>query len=85
MFSLIGSIILGGIAGLIAGNIRKGGGYGLIWNVVVGIIGGGIGSYIFSLLGLNPSDSNILGNLLVSVVGALILLFILNSLGNESA
>jgi uncharacterized membrane protein YeaQ/YmgE (transglycosylase-associated protein family) len=85
MFSLIGSIILGGIAGLIAGNIRKGGGYGLIWNVVVGIIGGGVGSYIFNLLGLNPSDNNILGNLLVSVVGALILLFILNSLGNENA
>ncbi len=72
MFSLIGTIIFGAIAGLIAGLIRKGHGYGIWWNIVIGVIGGSIGSAIFNILGFNPSDSNWVANLVVSVVGSLL-------------
>jgi uncharacterized membrane protein YeaQ/YmgE (transglycosylase-associated protein family) len=84
MFSIIGAIILGGLAGLIAGNIRKGEGYGLLPNVVIGIVGGGIGSYIFNMMGLNPSESNIIGSLVVSVLGSLLLLTLINLLGKKN-
>lgn len=74
MYSLFVTIIVGGIAGLIAGTIRKGSGYGVLWNIVIGIIGGAIGTIIFSLLGYDTSDTNWIGNLIVSVIGSLVLL-----------
>ncbi len=78
MFSLIGTIIIGGIAGLIAGTIRQGHGYGIFWSIVIGIIGGGVGTFIFNILGYNPSDSNLIGSIIVSVIGSLVLLAIVN-------
>ncbi len=83
MFSLIGTIIFGGIAGLIAGIIRKGKGYGILWNVIIGIVGGGVGNFIFSLLGFNTSDSNWVASLVVSVIGSLVLLVLVNMLGRK--
>ena len=62
-------LIIGAIAGWLAGNIMKGGGFGLIGNIVVGIIGSIIGGFFFSASGLITS-------ILVAVVGAVILLFV---------
>ena len=85
MFSLIGTIIFGGIAGLIAGMIRKGKGYGILWNIIIGIIGGGIGHFVFNALGFNTAGANWVASLIVSVIGSLILLVILNVLGRKDA
>jgi uncharacterized membrane protein YeaQ/YmgE (transglycosylase-associated protein family) len=76
--SLISTIIIGGIAGLIAGIIRQGRGYGIFWSIIIGIFGGGVGSIIFNLLGFNPSDTNLIGTIIVSVIGSLIVLAIIN-------
>jgi uncharacterized membrane protein YeaQ/YmgE (transglycosylase-associated protein family) len=83
MFSIIGTIIFGGIAGLIAGLIRKGKGYGIFWNIIIGIAGGAIGSFLFGIFGFNTSDSNWIANIIVSTVGALVLLTIINFFGRK--
>ena len=76
IMNFIAWIVLGGVAGWIAGLIMKGGGFGLIGNVIVGIVGSFVGGWIFSnLLGFGAAGFN-LQALLVAVVGAVILLFV---------
>lgn len=69
----IWSIIIGIAAGFIAGKIMKGSGFGLILNLIVGIVGGLLGGWIFTLLGLDVNG--ILGNLVMSTIGAIVLLW----------
>ena len=68
-------IIIGAIAGWLAGKIMKGGGFGLLLNIVLGIIGGAVGGWLFGILGLS-SDGSLIGSLITSVVGAVAVLFI---------
>ncbi|MBS5978641.1 MAG: GlsB/YeaQ/YmgE family stress response membrane protein [Dysgonomonas mossii] len=72
----IWSIIIGIAAGFIAGKIMKGSGFGLILNLIVGIVGGLLGGWIFTLLGLDVNG--ILGNLVMSTIGAIVLLRIIS-------
>jgi uncharacterized membrane protein YeaQ/YmgE (transglycosylase-associated protein family) len=80
--SLLYSIIISGLVGFLAGLIRKGSGYGFIANILVGIVGGFIGNFVAGAVGID--DVNLIGKILVSVVGALIFLGILNLFGNKS-
>jgi uncharacterized membrane protein YeaQ/YmgE (transglycosylase-associated protein family) len=68
-------IIIGAIAGWLAGKIMKGGGFGLVMNMVLGIIGGVVGGWVFSLFGLS-TDGGLIGSLITSVAGAVIILYI---------
>jgi uncharacterized membrane protein YeaQ/YmgE (transglycosylase-associated protein family) len=70
----IWSIIIGIVAGYLAGKIMRGGGFGVIVNLILGIIGGVLGGWVFSLLGI--SAGGILGSLITSTVGAILLLWI---------
>ena len=63
-------IIIGIVAGFLAGKIMRGGGFGLLINLVVGIIGGLLGGWVFGLLGI--AAGGILGSLITSVVGAVL-------------
>ena len=65
----IWSIIIGIVAGYLAGKIMRGGGFGVIVNLILGIIGGVLGGWVFSLLGI--SAGGILGSLITSTVGAI--------------
>ena len=67
-------ILIGGIAGYLAGVINKGSGFGLFGNIAVGLIGSVVGGYIFSLFGI--PDTNFIGSIVVSTVGAVVLLFV---------
>ena len=67
-------LIIGGIAGWIAGKVMRGGGFGILGNIVVGIVGAVIGGFLFSLLGL--SSNGLIGSLVVATIGAIILLWI---------
>ena len=67
-------IIIGLISGFVAGKLMRGGGFGLIVNLVVGIIGGVLGGWIFSLFGWSPDS--MLGSLVTAVIGAVVLLWI---------
>lgn len=76
ILNFVAWILFGGAAGWIAGQIMKGGGFGLIGNVVIGIVGSFIGGFVFSnVLGLGAAGFNLMG-LIAAVVGAIILLFI---------
>lgn len=69
-------IIIGAVAGFVAGKLTQGGGFGLIVNLVVGIIGGLLGGWIFGLLGFK--SVGIIGSLITSTVGAVIFLWIIS-------
>ena len=71
--SILYTLIIGAIIGWLAGVIMKGGGFGLIGDIVVGIIGAVIGGWVFGLLGVSAGDS-LVGTLLTGVVGAVILI-----------
>ena len=68
-------LILGALAGWISGLISKGEGFGLLGNMIVGIIGAFLGGFCFGLLGLGAH--NFLGQLICAVVGSLIFLWLL--------
>ena len=79
---LLWFLIIGGVAGWIAGEIMRGHGFGIAGNVVVGIIGALIGGYLFSYM--NVGTYGLLGSLLTAVVGSVILLFIINLFSRRS-
>ncbi len=67
-------LLVGLIAGWLAGVIVRGGGFGIVGNIVVGIVGALIGGFIFSLFNITAYGT--LGNIAMAVVGAVILLFL---------
>ncbi len=72
---LIWVILLGIIAGWLAGKIVSGRGFGLLGDLVVGIVGSLVGSFLFGLFGLGAYG--LLGRLIVAVVGAIVLLWLI--------
>jgi len=75
---LIVFLIIGLIAGWLAGLIMKGKGAGLLINLVVGVIGAFVGGFLFRLVGL--SAHGFIGSLISATVGAVVLLFIVGLL-----
>lgn len=67
-------LIIGALAGWLAGKIMKGRGFGLLGNIVVGIIGGILGGFLFGLLGI--VSGGLIGSLVTALVGAIVLLWI---------
>ncbi|MDA5195127.1 GlsB/YeaQ/YmgE family stress response membrane protein [Govanella unica] len=76
MFSFLGFLIIGCLAGFLAGKILRGGGFGLLGNLVVGIIGAMVGGFLFSLLGIHIGNG-LLGSLVTAVIGAVVLLWLI--------
>ena len=74
MMNLLIFLLIGAVAGWIAGNLMKGGGYGLVGNMVIGVIGAFIGKYVFGYLGF--SFGGMIGTLMAAVLGSVILIFI---------
>jgi uncharacterized membrane protein YeaQ/YmgE (transglycosylase-associated protein family) len=66
-------IIIGLIAGFLAGKVMKGGGFGVLMDIVIGMVGGIIGGWLFGMLGIFPGGG-LIGSILVAFVGACILL-----------
>ena len=68
-------ILIGIAAGWLAGRIRHGSGFGLVGNLIIGVLGALLGGLLFGLLGL--SANNLIGSLLTATIGAVILLALL--------
>jgi uncharacterized membrane protein YeaQ/YmgE (transglycosylase-associated protein family) len=68
-------IVVGLIAGWLAGLVMRGGGYGVLVDIVLGIVGGLLGGWIFGQLGIWPAGGMI-GSIIVAFVGAVILVAI---------
>lgn len=71
---LILFLIIGAIAGWLAGKIMKGKGFGLWVNMVIGVIGALIGGFIFDILNIHAYG--LIGSLVTALVGAILLLWI---------
>ncbi len=74
-------IIIGIAAGFIAGKLMRGGGFGLLVNLLVGVVGGVLGGWVFGLLGV--VTTGLLGSLITSIVGAVVLLWIVSLFSNK--
>ena len=69
-------IIVGLVAGWLAGVIMKGGGFGVIGDIIVGIVGALIGGWLFSTMGVS-TGGGLIGAIIVALIGAIILIFLL--------
>jgi uncharacterized membrane protein YeaQ/YmgE (transglycosylase-associated protein family) len=78
-------VVVGLIAGWLAGRVLRGGGYGLMGDIIVGVVGGLLGGWIAtSFLHLNAAVNGInIESILVAFVGAVILLVLLRVLGGS--
>jgi len=69
---LIIFLAIGAVAGWLAGILMKGGGFGLISNIVIGVIGAVLGGFVFDFLGI--SAGGLIGAIITATVGAALLL-----------
>ena len=72
---LIIFLVIGAVAGWLAGVIMKGGGFGLVGDIIVGVVGSLIGGWLFGLIGI--AAGGLIGSIIAAVVGAIILIAIL--------
>jgi uncharacterized membrane protein YeaQ/YmgE (transglycosylase-associated protein family) len=75
--TLLTWLIVGLVAGLLASFVMGGVGYGLIGDIIIGIVGAFIGGWLFSALGVASPLGGLAGTILVAFIGAVVLLFIL--------
>ncbi len=76
-------VIVGLVAGFLASLVMRGGGYGVIGDIIVGIVGALIGGFLARLLGLN-SSGNIIYTVIIAFVGACILIAILRAISGST-
>jgi uncharacterized membrane protein YeaQ/YmgE (transglycosylase-associated protein family) len=74
LMSILIFLAIGAVAGWLAGVIMKGGGFGLLGDIVIGIIGAVIGGWLFGMLGI--AAGGLVGAIITATVGAVVLLFI---------
>ena len=71
-------LIIGAIAGWLAGTFTKGAGFGAIGNIIVGIVGAVVGGFVFGLLQLKAAGT--VGEIITSTIGAVLFLFVLGKI-----
>jgi uncharacterized membrane protein YeaQ/YmgE (transglycosylase-associated protein family) len=76
---LLAWILVGAIAGWLAGQVMSGGGYGVLTDIVVGLIGAFIGGLLFSFL-LPGSAAGLLGSIVVAFIGAIVLIALIRAI-----
>jgi uncharacterized membrane protein YeaQ/YmgE (transglycosylase-associated protein family) len=71
---------VGLVAGWIAGMVMQGEGYGILGDIILGIIGAIIGGWIFILVGAGASGYGIIGSIVVAAIGAIVLVFLVHQI-----
>jgi uncharacterized membrane protein YeaQ/YmgE (transglycosylase-associated protein family) len=82
---IIAWIIVGLIAGWLAGQLMKGSGYGLLGDLVLGLIGAVVGGWLFGMVAPSVEPSGLLGSIIVATIGAVALIFVARAVGGRSA
>jgi len=80
---IIAWLIVGLVAGWLAGQFMKGGGYGLVGDIVMGVVGAFVGGLLFSFL-MPGSSVGLLGSIVVAFIGAIILIMAIRALPGRS-
>jgi uncharacterized membrane protein YeaQ/YmgE (transglycosylase-associated protein family) len=75
---LIWILIIGALAGWLAGQVMRGSGFGLLGDIVVGIVGSLIGGFIFGILGIY--SYGFVGRVVMATLGAMVLLYLVRKL-----
>ena len=78
-------IIVGLVAGVLASMVMGGTGYGIIGDIIIGIVGAFVGGWLFSKLGVSTPFAGLPGTIFVAFVGAVVLLFVLRLLRGGAA
>jgi uncharacterized membrane protein YeaQ/YmgE (transglycosylase-associated protein family) len=73
--SLVYFLVIGAVAGWLASQMMRGGGFGVLGNIVIGVIGAVFGGWLFGVLGITAAGG-LVGSLITAVVGAAVLLVI---------
>lgn len=73
--TVIWFLLIGAVAGWLAGLVMKGRGFGVLGNIIVGVVGAILGGYLFGVLGVS-TGGGLLGSLITAFVGAVVLLFL---------
>ncbi|MEP6618327.1 MAG: GlsB/YeaQ/YmgE family stress response membrane protein [bacterium] len=73
-------IVVGLIAGVLASIVMGGTGYGLVGDIIIGIVGAFVGGWIFARLGVASPMAGLPGTIFVAFIGAVVLLFVLRLL-----
>ena len=73
--SLVIFLVIGAIAGWLAGVVMKGGGFGLVGDIVIGIVGAVVGGWLFGVFGITAGG--LVGAIITAFVGACVLLFVI--------
>jgi len=76
-------ILIGLAAGWLAGQLMKGGGFGIVGDIVLGVVGALLGGFLFSLLGVS-AGGGLIGSLIVATIGACVLLFLVRLIKRPS-
>ena len=71
--SFVYFVLIGMLAGWLAGKFAKGRGFGLLGNLIIGVLGAVVGGFLFGLAGLTATG--LIGELVTATVGAVVLLF----------
>ena len=77
IWGLVIAMLIGAIAGFLAGQIVKGHGFGLVWNIVIGIVGALLFGFLFG--NFNLLNSPILNEIVGGTLGAIILLLVIGA------
>ncbi len=72
--SILTFLAVGLIAGWLAGQVMKGGGYGVVGDIILGVVGAYLGSWIFGMLGVVAGGT--IGTIVVATIGAIVLVFL---------
>ncbi|MCA1733682.1 MAG: GlsB/YeaQ/YmgE family stress response membrane protein [Acidobacteria bacterium] len=83
--SILAWIIVGLIAGVLASIVMGGTGYGIVGDIIIGIVGAFFGGWIFSQLGVSTPFGGLAGTIFVAFIGAVVLLFLLRLLRSGTA
>ena len=68
-------LLIGALAGWLAGNVMRGGGFGLLINIILGIVGAFVGNWLFNVLGVSIG-SGVVGDLITGFIGSVVVLLI---------
>jgi len=74
--SLLSFLLVGLIAGWLAGVLAKGGSFGILGNIAIGIVGAFIGGSLFQRLGI-AAGGGMVGSIIVATIGTLVLIFVI--------
>lgn len=81
MFGFVWWILIGIVAGWLAGQIMRGRGFGLIGNLIIGVVGASLGGMLFSVLGLYSQGT--IGSIVTATAGAIVLLLVVGWLKKQ--